>query len=308
MVQLNQVDRVVFTEDPHEYILDGSKKLIGLTQLMSKHGLSANYGNISQEVLDHAAELGTQAHNAIEAYCDGLPVTETPLIKSFKKLGLNVIATEYLITDYETVATKIDLVVQVDENTVDIVDMKRTSSVHKDALAWQLSGCRYLFNLINPKIKVRNLYCLPIKKGNTDDIAKDKCGALVEIDPVSEWDVRALIDCERLGVKFEKKVEDDPTTALAETFVAGHYPALISSLRKMKELERAIEEAKAGLMDFMTEHNIEKLDLEDVTVTVKKPYFSSRFDTKAFRKDYPELGEKYTQQTEVAGSITIKLK
>lgn len=305
---LTPVTRVVFTEEPHQYILDKTKELQGITAILKKHGLSADYSGIDEATLKHAADLGTQAHKAIEAYCDGLPTPETALIKSFKKLGLNIIATEYMVTDFETVASQIDLVAQVDDNTVDLIDMKRTSSVHKEALSWQLGCYKYLFGLLNPKVKVRNCYCLPIKKGNTDDIAKDKCGALVEIDPVSEWDVRALIDCERLGVKYEKREEDDPTTALAETFVNGHYPALISSLRKMKELEKAIDEAKAGLMDFMTEHNIEKLELADVTVTVKKPYFSSRFDTKAFRKDYPELGEKYTQQTEVAGSITIKLK
>ena len=305
---LTPVTRVVFTEEPHQYILDKTKELQGITAILKKHGLSADYSGIDEATLKHAADLGTQAHKAIEAYCDGLPVPETPLVRSFKKLGLNIIATEYMVTDFETVASQIDLVARVDDNTVDLIDMKRTSSVHKEALAWQLGCYKYLFGLLNPKVKVRNCYCLPIKKGNTDDIAKDKCGALVEIEPVSEWDVRALIDCERLGVKYEKREEDDPTTALAETFVNGHYPALVTQLRQLKMLEKAIDEAKAGLQSFMDEHNIDKLTLDGVEITVKKPYFSYRFDSKAFKKDHPDLAEKYTAQTEVAGSITIKLK
>lgn len=309
MIQLNQVSRVVFFEEPHEYILDKTKKLIGLTQLMSKHHLSADYSNIGKDVLDHAAELGTQAHKAIEAYCDGLPIPETTLIKSFKKLGLNIVATEYLVTDYETVASSIDLVAEVDEKTVDLIDMKRTSSVHKDSLSWQLGGYKFLFELLNPNVKVRNVYCLPIKKGNTDDITKDKCGALVQIDPISEWEFRALLDCERLGQIYEKvEDEDNPTVALAETFINGHFPQLAASLKTIKRMEAYVDNAKAGIQAFLDEHNIEKLSLEGMEITVKKPYFSSRFDTKSFRKDHPDLAEKYTQQTEVAGSITIKVK
>ena len=300
---------MVFYKEPHKYILDKDKELIGITSLLKKHGLNPDYSGISKEVLDHAAEMGTQAHEAIENYVNGLPTPDIPLLKSFRKLGLDIVATEYMVTDYETVASAIDLVAKVDDNTVDIIDMKRTTTVHKESVSWQTSIYAFLFEQLNPDIKVRNLYCLPIKKGNTDDILKDKCGALVELERISEWDVRALLDCERLGQRYTKpEPEDDPTTELAKTFVDGHFPQLISSLRTIKQLEAYVDEAKAGIQSFMDEHNIDKLELDGVAVTVKKPYFSYRFDSKAFKKDHPDLAEKYTQQTEVAGSITIKLK
>jgi len=299
---------VVFTEDPHRYVLDGERELLGITTLLRKHGLSPDYTGIPQDVLEHAADLGSQAHKAIEAYCEGLPVTETPLIKSFKKLKLDIVTTEYLVTDFSTVASSIDLLAKVDEHTVDIIDMKRTSTVHKESVSWQCSIYAYLFETMNPDIKVRNLYCLPIKKGNTDDIAKDKCDALVELERISEWDVRTLIECESAGLKYEKPDKIDPVQDLAEVYINASYPTLASSLRQMKTLEKAIEEAKAGIRDFMTEHGVEKLVLGDVEIIAKRPYFSSRVDTKAMRKDHPDLVEKYTSQTEVSGSITIKLK
>jgi len=309
MEKLCQVSRVVFNEEPHEYILDKTTKLIGLTQLMAKHKLSADYSYIAKDVLDHAADLGTQAHKAIEAYCDGLPVPETALVKSFKKLGLDIIATEYLVTDFETVASSIDLIAKVDEETVDLIDMKRTSSVHKDSLAWQLGGYKFLFEQLNPKIKVRNCYCLPIKKGNTDDITKDKCGALVEIDPISEWDFRALLDCERLGQMYHKdEPEDNPTEALAETYVHGHFPQLISSLRTIKQMEAYVDKAKEGILAFMDEHNIDSLSLADVTITYKKPYFTTRIDSKKLKAKYPDIAEECSSTSENKGSLTIKLK
>ena len=299
---------MVFTKDPHQYIRDGTKELVGVTTLLKKHGLSPDYSNISKEVLDHAADMGTQAHQAIEDYINGKAMPEIPLVKSFRKLGLDIIATEYLVTDFDVVASSIDLVAKVDDTTVDLIDMKRTSTVHKDSVSWQVSIYAYLFEKLNPTIRVRNLYCLPIKKGNADDILKDKCQPLVELQRISEWEVRALIDNERMGTLFEKHEEDDPTTELAKTFVQGNYPALAASLKQMKILEKMIEDAKAGILDFMTEHGVESLDLDGISVSYKKPYFSQRFDTKSFRKDYPELAEQYTYSAEVAGSITIKLK
>ena len=126
--KLNKVTRVEFYPFTHQYILDGEKALIGVTCLMRNQGLSPDYSFIDQDVLDHAADLGTQAHEAIEAYCNGETTPDIPLIKSFKKLGLDIIATEYLVTDYEVVASSIDLVAKVDDNTVDLIDMKRTDT------------------------------------------------------------------------------------------------------------------------------------------------------------------------------------
>ena len=173
MTPLFPVSRVQFLPDEHRYILDKTKELIGATTLLKKHGLTPDYSGISKEVLEHAAEMGTQAHQAIEDYINGKATVDTPLLRSFKKLGLDIIATEYMVTDYETVASFIDLVARVDDTTVDIIDMKRTTTVHKESVSWQCSLYAYLFETLNPKIKVRNLYCLPIKKGNVDDISKD---------------------------------------------------------------------------------------------------------------------------------------
>jgi len=305
---LSQTDRVKFLPEEHKYILDGNKELIGVTTLMRRQGLAPDYSMIDEATLQHAADMGTQAHQAIEAYCEGLPVPDIPLLKSFKKLKLDIIATEYLVSDFNVVASSIDLIAKVDDNTVDLIDMKRTSTVHKESVSYQTSIYAYLFEQMNPTIKVRNLYCLPIKKGNVNDINRDKCGELVQLERIDEWDIRTLIDCEATGIMFEKPERIDPTTDLALTFVNGNFPKLVASLRAIKELEAYIDQAKEGLTNFMTEHGVEKVEFEDVTISLKRPYFSQRFDTKAFRKDYPDLADKYTNSTEVAGSITIKLK
>lgn len=312
-MKLNEVSRVVFYPFTHDYVLDGEKTLMGVTSLMKKHGLSPDYKGISEDVLNHAATLGTNAHEAIEAYCDGLPTPDIPLIKSFKKLGLNIVKTEYLVSDLETVASSIDLLNQVDESTVDIIDMKRTSTVHKDALAWQTGIYSYLFKMANPDIKVRRCFCLPIKKGNKDDILKDTCGKLVEINPVQEADVIALLKCEKAGTIYSK--EDTPSDGMLEAFINGHFPMLHDSLARIAELQSQIDEvqslvddAKAALYDYMLENNVDSCSVNGVSITLKKPYTRSSIDTTKLKNKYPDIAEEMTKTSEVKGNITIKIK
>jgi hypothetical protein len=56
---------VDYDDFTHSYELEG-KYLLGVTSLMKKHGLSANYEGISNEVLEAAAERGTRVHKMLE--------------------------------------------------------------------------------------------------------------------------------------------------------------------------------------------------------------------------------------------------
>jgi len=312
---LQKVDRVVFYAFTHDYLLDGEKTLIGITGLMKKHGLSPNYSRVDEATLQHAADLGTEAHEAIEAYCDGLPVPETPLIKSFKKLGLNIIATEYLVTDFEIVASSIDLVAKVDENTVDLIDMKRTSTVHKDALSAQLGFYKVFFEAINPDIKVRNCYCLPIKKGNKDDILKDTCSKLVQIEPLDEDTINAVLQAEREGRIYHKEGEDENALYVKNTIEGFLSVGFADSLRliadlqaQVKEVEESIAGAKEQIYNEMLAKGVDKIEVDGVSITLKKPYETTRVDSKALQTDFPEVYERVTKTSTAKGNITIKIK
>lgn len=310
-MELIRTDRVEFYEFQHSYLLDGKKSLIGVTQLMKKHNLSADYSGVSEDVLNKAAELGKQAHKAIEAYCDGVPAPETPLIKSFKKLGLNIIRTEYLVSDFDVTASSIDLVNEVGENEVAIIDMKRTSTVHKDALSWQLGIYKVLFERMNPTIKVVACYCLPIKKGNTDDIEKDTCGKLVEINPVSEERVNALIQAEKDGILY---TEGKNTTDAAELVGYGRLITVKDALAQLASLEEQVNTYKGIVDSFKDEmyalmllNNLDEIDSGGIAIKLKRPFERTSIDGAALKKKYPEIAEELTRTSEVKGSVTIKL-
>lgn len=305
---LKESDRVEFFPFGHKYLLDGKVFLTGVTSLMKKHGLSPDYSGISQEVLDHAADLGTQAHEMIEAYVEGRLAQEIPLITSFRKLGLNICRTEFLVTDEETVASSIDLLNHIEGNKFSIIDMKRTSTVHKDALRWQLGIYKYLFLRANPWAEVDGCYCLPIKKGHKDDILADTCGPLVEIEPVSADEVKALLKAERDGVIYSPETKAVALDEINLSVITSQLKKVAEAEAVLKKLNAALDQTKEEIQKEMTERGIDKYETDDVTITLRRATVSERFDSKAFKEADPDTYAKYTKISPVKGSITIKLK
>ncbi|MDO4175208.1 MAG: hypothetical protein Q4D42_10640 [Eubacteriales bacterium] len=73
----------------------------------------------------------------------------------------------------------------------------------------------------------------------------------------------------------------------------------LRELRRMsEELETEMETIKDQIKQHMTMQNVDELIGTDWKVTYKTVN-SSRFDTKAFRKDHAVMAEKYTKQTSV---------
>ena len=305
---LKESDCVEFFPFGHKYLLDGKVFLTGVTSLMKKHGLSPDYSGIDEETLAHAADLGTQAHEMIEAYIGGSPVQETPLLTTFKKLGLNICKTEFLVTDEETVASSIDLLNAVGGNQFEIIDMKRTSTVHRDALKWQLGIYKYLFLRANPWAEVVGCYCLPIKKGNKDDILADTCGPLVEITPVSGEEVEALLQAERDGVIYSPKTTDIALDEISMATVVSQLKKIAETEAVLKQLTDAMEETKEAIHQQMLAAGLEKYETADVKISLKRATVRESFDSKAFKEADPATYAKYIKQSPVKGSITIKLK
>lgn len=310
-MELYQEERVVFYEDEHIYIMDNAKELKGVTTIMRENGLSPNYGDINPLVLKHAAEMGSNAHKAIEAYCNGEAVKTTKLIESFKKLNLDVVCCEYLVTDHDSIASSIDMIVKVDEQTVDLIDMKRTAEVHRDALAWQLGIYKVLFEIANPTIKVRNCYCLHIKKGLKDSIEKDTCQPLIEIQPMLESEVYNLIQAVQMGLPYEKPETLLPTLPFsnAELMDLNAAEDTIAKLEsEMKLAKFIVDEYHERIYNYMLEKGLESISVGNGEYKLKKPYQVQQLDTKKLKEEMPEIAERYTQTAERKGNVTFKIK
>ena len=310
-MELQDNTRVFFDPLSHTYLLDGEKPLIGVTELMKKHGLGADYSGIPEKVLNKAAEEGTALHKEIEDYDNGLSVLRTPLIEEYAKLcaqtGLIFVASEYLVSDNEIVASSIDGVYGLKngkKNEVVLIDYKSTQKVHTRPLQFQLGIYKVLFERQNPDISVVACYCLHLEK-KTKSIK-----GLVPIEPVSEAEVDALLEAERQGIIYiDDKEEPSAELVLTDQELAA-YVVQQAEIARLKEQIEKIEEALKGMdnrvKEYMLEHGLEKLEGGGGVFTIKKAYERTTIDAAKLKKIQPGAYDMCKKTTKVSASLSFK--
>ena len=139
-----------FISDGHIYVYDGIVLPSVTTMLKSKFG--GKYEGINKAVLDKASELGTQVHEAIELYEQKGEESSLKELRNWKFLkkayGFNCLSNEVpvvLFDDGEPIACgRLDLVLEQD-GKIGLGDIKRTSSLDKNYLAYQLNLYRLAY-------------------------------------------------------------------------------------------------------------------------------------------------------------------
>ena len=139
---------IMFNEETHQYInINDGREFISVTQLMQKHNLSPNYSNISETVLSAKAERGKLIHKEIEEYIKANFVGFTPEVSNFinyvNENNVKCLASEMILHN-DIVAGTCDLILNYGTGSYTIADIKTTSTIHKDAVSWQLSIYAYL--------------------------------------------------------------------------------------------------------------------------------------------------------------------
>ena len=144
--------KIEFYKESHQYVNpDTGKELSGITGIIKDLVFQDKYAGVSEEVLKAAAERGTAIHEMCEEFAINgtvdafIPDEVQAFINHFSIRGTKFIASEYLVSDEQNIATMIDL---VDEEG-NIYDIKTTSTLDKEYLSWQLSICATLFEIQN---------------------------------------------------------------------------------------------------------------------------------------------------------------
>lgn len=139
-----------FIENGHIYVCDGII-VPSITQIL-KLKFGGKYDYVSRQTLQRAAEKGTAVHAAIENYCKTGEESDFPELRNFKflqkKYGFKVMANEIPVIlfrdDIPVCAGRLDLVLQMDGKT-GLADIKRTSTLDKEYLAYQLNLYRIAY-------------------------------------------------------------------------------------------------------------------------------------------------------------------
>lgn len=300
MITLNQNTRVSFEDITHSYLLDNEIYLMGVTSLMKKHSLTPNYEGIPADVLQKAAERGSKVHKDIEDYCNGVAVPITKELKAYIGLGVNAIANEYLVSDNQIVASSIDIVADAGNGAVDLIDIKTTSTLHLDALSWQLSIYAYLFHLANPDVPINKLYGVHIKAGKAK---------IIEVPCISSEEIMKLLECEADNLPYyytTPNLSPKQESALYDLQGITEKIALIKvTLKEAEELKKSIEQVIIGDMEL---DGLRTLESGPIKVTYVAASKRETVDKARLQDDMPELYEKYKKVTMVAPSLRVTVK
>lgn len=293
MITLN-TSWVVFDKEEHTYTLNG-KILHGITGMLSRQLFADKYKDIPEFILKRAAERGTLIHDDCEfADATGLE-PQTTEGRNYLKLreGFKVVANEYTVSDNEYFASNIDCVWERDGEVV-LADIKTTSHLDEEYVAWQLSIYAYLFELQNPHLRVSKLYAVWLR----DEIAK-----LVEVERKDDDVVLSLLNCEKMGDTYLT-----PTEGGKELITRSAACILIEAKQMADYYSKKYKEIEQQLLAAMVEHKVKSWDTELMKATYTAPSESTTFDTKKFQEEHPELYKEYLKKSSRKESIRITIR
>lgn len=296
---------VVFREDDalgiHSYTLDGVE-LSGITSLLRRQEIMPSYDGVDEEVLRNAAQHGKIVHEAIQNLEEFGIESFIPDVEAYKKQrpsGLEFIASEYLVSDEEHYATKIDGVYWSEEKQGYIlVDYKTTSKLNETAVRWQLSIERYLWSLHNdlPIVGIAVSW-IPNQSKYDDE------GFWKELEPYTMDEVNFLLASDLAGEK---------ALVMYGESLPGVTRNLMVEINELIVQERIVAERKKSLTEnlqkLMEAHGIKKFDNDLFSATYIPESESKTFDSSAFKKECPDMFAKFQKTSRRKASIRIILK
>lgn len=287
---------VLFNEIDHTYTL-GNTSLSGVTSILNRQLFKEKYSGIDEDVLNRAAKYGTGVHEAIELY-DTLDIGEENVnvqhyIRLMQQHGLTRLENEYLVSDEEYVASSIDIVC----DDYSLIDIKTTSHLDEEYVAWQLSFYAYLFELQNPGCQVGKLFALWIPKPR---YGKPKM-VVVKRKPASE--IIRLIEADKNKEQFIPAPTSDNPISIPQDAI-DEVIRIEKSIKQLKEMQEIM---RNKLLAMMQENDVKSFKAQGLSLTRKLATTKQSLDSKMLQEKYPDIYNECLKTSEVKESILIKV-
>lgn len=293
--------KVIFDPVAHTYTAPDGSILSGVTPIvawMYPH----TYDGISEDVLQRAAEYGTMVHKACEAADNGIAAADdfvADYLRIKAEAGLTTKANEYLIDDGR-VASSIDVVAEDEQGGTWLLDIKTTSTLHRDMVRLQLSIYAAIAELQG--IHATNIAAMWLPKPQYGK------PALVPFSIIPAEVCASIIDA---YLRKDEQAREVLRGELVETLpaeVLDAEAALCTIIRQQNEMAEQRKHIEAGLLELMHKYNVKKWETDHVVITRVLPSTRRTFDSKALKADQPVLYAMYEKETQTKESIKITLR
>lgn len=305
--QLNN-SNVIYIEDTHEYFTPDFKKLHGITGFINDQLFPGKLDGIPESVLSLATERGKRVHEECENIDNEGIEAESKQGENYLRLksdfGLTHIASEYIVTDNEFIASSIDKVYLGRYSySVILGDIKTTYKLDMLYLSWQLSIYAYFFEKQNPHLKVDALLAIWLRGEDTDNV--------VLVDRIPDNEIEIFLQCCKEGLKYVDNCSADSYVAKLNDLpakVSNVEESVYQLIEMQKTLDEQMNKFKSQLLEMMKEAKADNIKGDLITITRKKAYQRESFDAKAMKDKYPDVYDEFVKLSDVKESIQIKAK
>lgn len=287
---------VVFEPTEHIYTLEGLP-LSGITTIINAVLFPNKYGDVPESVLAKAAERGHRVHAEIENYIKTGVIEASEELQLFINLcvekEIHPLASEYLVSDYELVASCIDMV----DTELNLYDFKTTYSLDRNYVSWQLSIYAYLFELQNPELQAGRLFAIHLRNGKA---------TLVEVERKSADLCASLIKAYFDGTPFEYENPELATDELQKAANIAEQKMLAKAY--LEDLERQEAELVPVIIQQLKDRKLDATEYQGVSFKISAASTRTTFDSTRFKAENPEVYAKYTKKTEIKESLRTTIK
>ena len=167
-----------YIDSTHTYLFNGLV-IPSITQILSKK-FGHKYDNVRPDVLKNAAERGTRIHQAIQDFCESGTEDDSQELYNFKFLKkmykFAVLKCEVPVVIFENkkpiAAGRLDLLLKNKNGAIEIGDIKTTSTLDKEYLAYQLNlyriGYEQSYNATNQISGLKGIHLREEKRKYVD--------------------------------------------------------------------------------------------------------------------------------------------
>lgn len=284
---------IEFNAETHEYFLDG-RKLISVTQLMRKHGLSPTYDGVPSEALKRKAEYGTLVHKEIEDWINtgegGFTVEVAEFAEYVLRHRVGIVASETILHN-DIVAGTADLILADGI----IADIKTTATLHREAVSWQLSIYAALCGE-------------PITRGQAYHFSADGTLTVVDIPLKPAAEVLRLFECERNG-EIYRAFDALPVTSAQMAALAEAENLIKACEEQKKAAEAKAAELRAALMEAMEQNGVTQFETDSLKITYVAASERTSIDVAMLKEALPaDEYERFCKRTKAKPYLRVSIK
>ena len=308
--------KINYDETTHTYTnAETNETLISVTQLLEKHGLAPNYNFMKQneilkEKLEQKANYGKLIHEEIENFVNNGEDGWTPELDSFKQLcekeNIKPIHCEKKVA-YGSVAGTLDLLCDINGKRY-VIDIKTTSTLHRNTVAWQTSLYAYLDakSQIENKENSNSMYDFFMDIGAIHfDNGEAK---LVLLEKIPLENIVKLLQCEEDGVFYHDTYSLLPVGD--EELIIECEKQIVELQKQIKFMQTQTVFIRDQLMYAVERSGVNHHELGggQLLITYVPKGEKKTLDIEKLKEEQPEIYEKYLKTTKVKEQLRIKLR